>query len=172
MDSADSHWIPPPCIPCAPFTRINLMQGFWMTQTSASHISICQSGGTLWSQVKDWATSPFNVSMSKWKTHDTNLASVMSQGACSTCSATFIGNTPSGTTPQSSHNLMLKSGTSSAAAPSTYFDGWPHVCREGLNLQYASDNIDLLWLGSPGGPFRKACRGTLVWPVQPGQACP
>lgn len=73
MDSADSHWIPPPCIPCAPFTHINLMQGFCMTQTSASHISISQSGGTLWSHVKAWATSRFNISMLKWKTHDTNL---------------------------------------------------------------------------------------------------
>lgn len=39
----------------------------------------------------------------------------MSSGACSTCSATLSGNTPSGTAPQSSHNLKLKSGASFAA---------------------------------------------------------
>lgn len=31
MDSAKSHWIPPPCIPCAPLTRINLMQDFYFS---------------------------------------------------------------------------------------------------------------------------------------------
>lgn len=81
------------------------------------HTSVSQGlvGVFVHKSVKACVTLLFGISMLEWKTHDTNLASVMSPGACSTCSATLKGNTPSGTILQSSHNLKLKSGASFAA---------------------------------------------------------